>query len=941
MTGRGDEDPDKWFSYLLVPSRLSTDINDGVPFSSLRPLLHDFLSNLLNNQTAGFFTDNPQELWFAKSEERKCLVLRNLCLRLAAYNGWCLTDLEEYLPSPLLLFLLTSLVQIQPGQEENNLANTNRHVEIDIGSLCSPGPALHALTLLHRWVIRTFMTIRTPIRTERTSNMMVPGVKRDPAIIYRDQTQTLVSAVAPTSIKFLESVLETEVTPISFPSQKSFPPGAVSGWDVTTLQPCDRGLFLGLAAYDLGRCYLFCEDYVKSRLCFIKYFEFTKDKLKPESQIILDSEINKNLLAGYLMCLGLEMPSQHRVEQTNIIGKIIDSGNNQYCGIVDVLEKDEQSSNTVMAARENLEDELIEAVANDSRQKPLLANVQLHNIIKRTLLGQPLSIKHKNILTHFHDKSVIEAAIAKKFKASNDSEKQLLKCLVIELVMAKILSAKSSLLSICGIGEIKTLQSNKSTENVSKTAPTFQVETFGSEKIVKLNNCLKLLASFTPSDVSDLISTLGGKNVKKICSRWVVDSDQVNRQKGGADHLHIFLAKFYQLMKMKRYDEAGILLNRAGNYGRLDAEGCLLVLETNTDTAVNVVDNLPDLFHNGLTLKTLTELINIGEWEQVISHTNQSQPYITSIPSSQSILILMMRNLALLLQNIRANNPVLVKNHGRAVWDLVCGVATSGPAPGHKRQSKDNSVDNSGSRSTLVSWMSTVTHDHCARILSSLLASLFNVVRDNPNTDILSPDGALWPSHVSQSYQERVVEDMLTQVLSSALGHHPHDPSLVRMMADLQFANNNYASALALYVETAAIKSDFYHHELGPGGGTTGLDDGVVLRMVTCARELGRLTQAVVLAQFTQEPNYAQAFKFLEDRTMDGSDCLYGCIWDMAILEFAMSLHTKRGEAARRREALQCIWQLELNTNNEEEIIKEAANVRKSMFFRSLALQTF
>ena len=116
MTGRGDEDPDKWFSYLLEPSRLSTDINDGVPFSSLRPLLHDFLSNLLNNQTAGFFTDNPQELWFAKSQERKCLVLRNLCLRLAAYNGWCLTDLEEYLPSPLLLFLLTSLVQIQPGQ---------------------------------------------------------------------------------------------------------------------------------------------------------------------------------------------------------------------------------------------------------------------------------------------------------------------------------------------------------------------------------------------------------------------------------------------------------------------------------------------------------------------------------------------------------------------------------------------------------------------------------------------------------------------------------------------------------------------------------------------------------------------------------------------------------------------------------------------------------
>ena len=42
--------------------------------------------------------------------------------------------------------------------------------------------------------------------------------------------------------------------------------------------------------------------------------------------------------------------------------------------------------------------------------------------------------------------------------------------------------------------------------------------------------------------------------------------------------------------------------------------------------------------------------------------------------------------------------------------------------------------------------------------------------------------------------------------------------------------------------------------------------------------------------------NAVQAFKFLEDSTEDGADSLYGCIWDMAILEFAMSLHTKRGE---------------------------------------------
>jgi hypothetical protein len=40
--------------------------------------------------------------------------------------------------------------------------------------------------------------------------------------------------------------------------------------------------------------------------------------------------------------------------------------------------------------------------------------------------------------------------------------------------------------------------------------------------------------------------------------------------------------------------------------------------------------------------------------------------------------------------------------------------------------------------------------------------------------------------------------------------------------------------------------------------------------------------------------NLCQAFKYLEDRdTCDGGDSLYCCLWDMAVLEFAMSLHTR------------------------------------------------
>ena len=48
MSVKGDDDPDKWFNYLLDPQRLTKEIDSGVSFKSLEPLLYDFLSNLLN-----------------------------------------------------------------------------------------------------------------------------------------------------------------------------------------------------------------------------------------------------------------------------------------------------------------------------------------------------------------------------------------------------------------------------------------------------------------------------------------------------------------------------------------------------------------------------------------------------------------------------------------------------------------------------------------------------------------------------------------------------------------------------------------------------------------------------------------------------------------------------------------------------------------------------
>ena len=102
VEGEGDS---LWFTYLLNPSKLATDLASGqASTQELQQLLKDLLTNLLNNQQAGFFTDNPQELWFAKTRERKSLVLRNLSLQVTRKtflisrkmmkSGGCLSFLE-------------------------------------------------------------------------------------------------------------------------------------------------------------------------------------------------------------------------------------------------------------------------------------------------------------------------------------------------------------------------------------------------------------------------------------------------------------------------------------------------------------------------------------------------------------------------------------------------------------------------------------------------------------------------------------------------------------------------------------------------------------------------------------------------------------------------------------------------------------------------------
>ena len=47
-------------------------------------------------------------------------------------------------------------------------------------------------------------------------------------------------------------------------------------------------------------------------------------------------------------------------------------------------------------------------------------------------------------------------------------------------------------------------------------------------------------------------------------------------------------------------------------------------------------------------------------------------------------------------------------------------------------------------------------------------------------------------------------------MLSKGMVAHPQDATMLRMKADLQFAAGRHSAALSLYLESVAVKTDFF-----------------------------------------------------------------------------------------------------------------------------------
>lgn len=481
----------------------------------------------------------------------------------------------------------------------------------------------------------------------------------------------------------------------------------------------------------------------------------------------------------------------------------------------------------------------------------------------------------------------------------------------------------------------------------------------------------KLILSYDPKEIREILSVLHASNSKnppwRVNSRWdlpiPLQSVVMSLPRGfQQDYSYLLLAKSRELVTSKNFNSAKILLNSleqeikdkrsTSKLSKMVSWELLLVDIWQYLNCWPVTESCDTLSISERCKKCLDSLqttdqpiprqeiiqyctsflLNMCEWDYLVGLEKRWSHYEFSA------------GISAVCQDIVKHKGA--RKFSRETWDMILmGLGPSRDQP-QKRTSSGNTGgagNGSSAKDIFANISSTVNRlrePTALNAIISLVTKIHNVLRDESSLELYTQYLALWPASIpnANSYTIRTICEFLLQLLTHALKYHSTNVCWLRVMADLNFILGFYESAMKYYVETIMIASDLFTlpvpRTIQP----------VFWRMIKCCAHLQCYTQATVLCQFLEDVNYSFAFKMASSEqkncvTVDAMDAYYHCIWDTTILEYLINLHSKRGEHHRKQLAIKVIGLLELNSNNNEEIQREAANIRKARFFRALARQ--
>jgi len=911
---------------------------------------------------------------------RKVKALRLLALKVGSHLHWDLMVMEKSVPTPILQALLIELLHICVPSVIDNIHNPDLNVK-ELSEL-----GFFVVHLFHRWCVRSVVRDSFPSRPIKQGFISAPG-QIDPNVAMAQATETIIRKFKeelPASISFLENCLtqlENEHDSARMPTIKCFClPGEHTDEQMlwhNTLDVSAQEMICQIS-FDLGALYFYKGEYRKAYEKF-RVCKQLHNQLK--SPVYCSMDIAR--LRGYLTSCSSLLGVASENKNLTLFDRAEQARKNDFQGIVEILCEDNLKQELDMAYRGNLQEELLKRGFSD-----IHVNVYLCNVVRTVIEGKALVSPILDTLktADSYILTFLVELLTNVMKGASINQRQNLKCFVWHLI--EILPAESAFSQHVLTSELAShfneaemaelavddldsnnlyLQDMAMEDQTAMTSyPSTRESSYNMSDVEG-----QLLAVYEPKLIRDLLTELyqhRGLTAQQIISlnekwevprevRQVLESPNADKNREFERILvYVLVAKARHCMDLKIYERSRQLLHEAESvlssvsYNGAKHVGWQVLLSELSQWSWNHSTS-PHMAMAELIMqaKHCITLIRLGQEitpsMEVIEHCTaflcniQEWVYLGDLCNTADGFIELSRLMACLVKEMLAQKNI--RKQARDLWDAVLGVYQPGNAkrPQTTRDSAMRRDQQYGllPRNLFISFLQRIKQPLLLSLLVSMFTKLFCLLRDDLPSEISTEHDHLWPTAVHVSIAApSAVEDTLKMLLSHSLRVDPTQPSWLRIQADMYFVEGQHSTAMKFYLEAGVVATDFFTCPVPK----TIYDDSIYRRMIKCCSYLQCHTQVAVMCQFLEEVDYTSAFRALQERDVyDAMDAYYCCLWDVSILEFLVHLHTKKGEIDKRQAALRALSQMDINSNNPDQIQRRAIHVRKTKFLRALAKQ--
>lgn len=957
-----------WFEFLLKPGLLESHLSSEDPEPSATFLLEQFVDQSIKEA-------NNEE---SPCQPRKIHSLKVLALKVAAHLKWDFSFLQTSLPLYMVHKVLKDFVEWVSPPELNILPTT------DVCSL--DDSVLVALTIYNRWSVRTFVERSVPTKLIKMTPGNVPGAFNVAGV--NDMVMKTVKDTLPDSLNFLERCLSLNrdiffpdthtFIAIDVPSSSTSPTSPNANSSPTQLPPAHhhQGIrvtkeeFLCQLNYDLG-CYCFHQQQYGKAADHLQKVQDLLPKIGASFYCHPDSSKLHGYLAACSSLIGQNLNKTPSSKPVSLLSRCEASRTSNFQDVVSILLEDNTKQELSVWYREFLGDEISRSAITPFTTK---LHVTLCNAARWAAEGRSSAAELQATLQQAPSVSRLffNDAIGKMLSSSTEQQKSSLKSFLRILCRDEILCkslVESSRVTVFTQEEREALlRCHKNDDERLAGGDTGPLDKPVVDNIgLQMGQLeLRLLQTQDPLELETVLRSLHkmapNRRFSAVSNKWQLESAYayfIERMDNRLlqDFIFILLVKAKHCMEKKSYDAAINHLEAACKA----TKDSFFRLYTGVRNEILYVELLRMAEQRGAKTsgpdfkqRVLACLMGTRSERDIEPREPVLNECILYLLNSQYWLCFFNADIPLpfwriskLIALCMRDDPYEANKCRTVARDLSQALVPIFGTTVQTKRSNTGANANTVTRETVtaimtrvefLNFMRSVYDDRCLTLILSCLVKIHNLLKDDPTTELSHEFPALWPNTITNVSSVNI--SSVTATLNEVIGHtitvDPKNPAWLCTQADMCYAKKQFGSALKFYLQAALVSTQFFETPIPRAIWT----DQVYRRCIKSCTSLQCHTQAAIFCQFLQPVDYVTAYQSLQEkRCYDGSDKLYDCFWDLAILEFLVYTHHKRSEGDKRQAALQILSQAELNTCNSETVIAAAALKRQKRFLQSMAKQ--